>query len=182
MDGEGWFSVTPERIAKHVADRCESTNPIVIIDAFCGMGGNAIQFALRENVSKVIAIEIDPTRMACAMNNAKVYGVEDKIEFIHGNCMELLPTLQADVVFLSPPWGGPSYLHQNTFDIESMQLPGSLIYEKARQVTENIIYFMPRNVNIDQMAALSTEQCHVEKQYLNEKLKCISVYYGRMFV
>ena len=39
---EGWFSVTPEKIAEHIADRCRSD---LIIDAFCGVGGNVIQFA-----------------------------------------------------------------------------------------------------------------------------------------
>lgn len=39
---EGWFSVTPEKIAEHIAERCRCD---VIVDAFCGVGGNAIQFA-----------------------------------------------------------------------------------------------------------------------------------------
>ena len=42
MSGASWFSVTPEQIARHVADRCRAD---VIVDAFCGAGGNAIQFA-----------------------------------------------------------------------------------------------------------------------------------------
>jgi len=40
---EGWFSVTPEKIAEHIADRCRCD---VVVDAFCGVGGNTIQFAL----------------------------------------------------------------------------------------------------------------------------------------
>ncbi len=39
---EGWYTVTPEKIAEHIADRCQCD---VIIDAFCGVGGNTIQFA-----------------------------------------------------------------------------------------------------------------------------------------
>ena len=39
---EGWFSVTPEKIAEHIADRCRCD---IVVDAFCGVGGNAIQFA-----------------------------------------------------------------------------------------------------------------------------------------
>lgn len=39
---ESWFSVTPEKIAEHIAERCKCDT---IIDAFCGAGGNAIQFA-----------------------------------------------------------------------------------------------------------------------------------------
>ena len=37
----GWFSVTPEAIARHTAERCRCA---VVVDAFCGIGGNAIQY------------------------------------------------------------------------------------------------------------------------------------------
>jgi len=46
MDPEGWYSVTPESIAMHIAERCRCD---VIVDAFCGVGGNAIQFAFTCN-------------------------------------------------------------------------------------------------------------------------------------
>ena len=39
---EGWFSATPEKIACHIAERCQCD---LIVDAFCGIGSNAIQFA-----------------------------------------------------------------------------------------------------------------------------------------
>lgn len=44
-----------------------------------------------------------------AKHNAAVYGVQDRIEFIVGDFVALADTLKADVVFLSPPWGGPQY-------------------------------------------------------------------------
>jgi trimethylguanosine synthase len=42
MDREGWFSVTPELVAKQIA---QSLSCSFILDAFCGVGGNAIQVA-----------------------------------------------------------------------------------------------------------------------------------------
>ena len=39
---ESWYSVTPEKIAEHLAERCRGD---VIVDGFCGVGGNSIQFA-----------------------------------------------------------------------------------------------------------------------------------------
>jgi trimethylguanosine synthase len=42
LDEEGWFSVTPERIADQIAERCRCET---IVDGFCGIGGNAIAFA-----------------------------------------------------------------------------------------------------------------------------------------
>jgi trimethylguanosine synthase len=39
---ESWFSVTPEKVASFTAERCKCD---IIVDAFCGVGGNSIQFA-----------------------------------------------------------------------------------------------------------------------------------------
>lgn len=58
MDEEGWYSVTPEVIARHIAERvcCD-----VVVDPFVGCGGNAVQFALVAHV--VFAIDIDPVKL-----------------------------------------------------------------------------------------------------------------------
>ncbi|CAH1772304.1 unnamed protein product [Owenia fusiformis] len=176
LDREGWFSVTPEKIAKHIAERCECD---VIIDAFCGVGGNAIQFAL--TCERVIAIDIDPVKLECAKNNAKIYGVEDRIDFIEGDYMKLAPSLKADVVYLSPPWGGPGYLEAEVFDIETMiSLNGFTIFEISEKITKNIAYFMPRNVNADQLSSLAGPggKVEIEQNLLNQKLKTITAYYG----
>jgi hypothetical protein len=43
--------VTPEKIARHIAWRCQCD---LIVDAFCGAGGNAIQFAFKCERGKVV--------------------------------------------------------------------------------------------------------------------------------
>ncbi|KAB0396767.1 hypothetical protein E2I00_010317, partial [Balaenoptera physalus] len=145
LDREGWFSVTPEKIAEHIAgrvSRCSGCDTVV--DAFCGVGGNTIQFALTGK--RVIAIDIDPVKIDLARNNAEIYGVAEKIEFICGDFLQLASHLKADVVFLSPPWGGPDYATAEIFDISTMMSPDGYPLEK---ITNNIIYFLPRNANID---------------------------------
>lgn len=71
----------------------------------------------------MIAIDIDPVKISLARNNAEVYGVADRIEFICGDFMILVSNLKADVVFLSPPWGGPDYATAEIFDIRTMICP-----------------------------------------------------------
>jgi len=71
----------------------------------------------------VIAIDISEEKIECARHNARIYGVEDRIDFIVCDFLILAPTLKADVVFLSPPWGGPSYLKAEVFDIATMMQP-----------------------------------------------------------
>lgn len=181
MDREGWFSVTPERIAEHIAVRVQQCFPQtqLIVDAFCGVGGNAIQFALTG--SRVLAVDIDPVRLDLARHNASVYGVDRLIDFIQGDFLELAPRLRGDVVFLSPPWGGPDYLSANVFDIKTMMEPdGFDIFQKAKLISENIVYFLPRNSDMDQVASLAGPggRVEVEQNFLNNKLKTITAYFG----
>lgn len=71
----------------------------------------------------VLAIDINAERLNLAQHNARVYNVADKIEFIQGDFLQLAPRLRGDVVFLSPPWGGPEYLSADVFDIKTMMEP-----------------------------------------------------------
>jgi hypothetical protein len=80
-----------------------------------GCGGNAIQFALTCN--HVIAIEINPARLEMARHNARLYGVEHKISFICADFFKVAPFIKCDGVFLSPPWGGPTYKWCNYVDV-----------------------------------------------------------------
>lgn len=141
---ESWYSVTPESIAVNTAERCKCN---LIIDAFCGAGGNSIQFAM--TCKRVIAIDIDPNKIELARHNAQVYGVLDRIEFICGDFFQLAPHMKADVIFLSPPWGGPAYLENDVYDLENMLQPHpfSKMMETAKLVTENVSVFLPRNSN-----------------------------------
>lgn len=48
-----------------------------------------------------------------------MYGVDDRVEFLAGDSLEFLRRgdLRGDVLFLSPPWGGPDYLLAEVFDL-----------------------------------------------------------------
>ena len=70
------------------------------MDAFAGVGGNAIQFAL--TCDRVIAVELSAQRLAIAKHNAEVYGVADKIHFICGDFLALAPTLQVRILIVLP--------------------------------------------------------------------------------
>ncbi|XP_049638365.1 trimethylguanosine synthase [Suncus etruscus] len=180
LDREGWFSVTPEKIAEHIADRVsQSFDCDTIVDAFCGVGGNTIQFALTGK--RVIAIDIDPAKIDLARNNAEVYGVADKVEFVCGDFLLLAEQLKADVVFLSPPWGGPDYATAEIFDIRTMMSPdGFEVFRLSQKITNNIVYFLPRNADVDQVASLAGPggQVEIEQNFLNNKLKTITAYFG----
>jgi len=124
-DPEMWYSVTPESIGLHIANRMismincdendssdtgagdtsntqpiDSKKEIVIIDAFCGCGGNSIAFARLNNNTdvtksntrvKVIAVDNNLSRLKMAANNASIYGIcKEDIVLVHADAVEVV--------------------------------------------------------------------------------------------
>ncbi|XP_030540017.2 uncharacterized protein LOC115747853 isoform X2 [Rhodamnia argentea] len=180
MDEEGWFSVTPQSIARHHAVRCGGG---IIVDGFTGVGGNAIQFARMGR--HVIAVDIDPKKIEYAQHNAVVYDVDGEIDFVKGDFFILARNLKADTVFLSPPWGGPGYTKVKTYNMKTMLKPhdGFFLFNVAKKIASKVVMFLPKNVDLNQLAelALSVQppwSLEVEKNYLNGKLKAVTAYFS----
>ncbi|KAF8917297.1 RNA cap guanine-N2 methyltransferase-domain-containing protein [Mucidula mucida] len=198
LDEEGWYSVTPELIADQIAERCRCDT---ILDAFCGVGGNAIAFA--KTCQRVIALDTSPLRLALARHNAQIYGVADRIEFILTDYISFASSLpqsntrKIDVVFLSPPWGGPSYLSGTPspikeagpgtdpppFSLSAIQpIHGADLFHLTRKITPNVAYYLPRNSDLDEIGALvrsgAQEDIEVEEEWMGNKLKALTCYFG----
>lgn len=130
LDEESWFSVSPEQVADHVSAQVgrlleqasyqSSTTtappfappslggpPLqiqqhVVLDAFCGCGGNAISFAkcLPDN-TLVVAVDLDRTKLRMAAHNARIYGIPpSKITFVECNVLFLLEHVYRDGEFV----------------------------------------------------------------------------------
>lgn len=74
-------SVIAERLACDIA-----------VDAFGGVGGNSVQLA--RFCKHTIVTEISMQRLLLAKQNAKIYGVDNKLDFVCGNFFQLAPHLQ----------------------------------------------------------------------------------------
>lgn len=129
----------------------------------------------------VIALDTSPVRLALARHNAIIYGVADRIEFVladyisFANSYLSLPnkdTRKIDVVFLSPPWGGPEYLEGTEkptatsgstpddehpeYSLSSIRpIHGEELFRLTRKITSNIAYFLPRNTNLNEISQLT---------------------------
>jgi len=99
LDKEGWFSVTPEAIANHIAARVAhsvsknntSQQNTIVLDAFCGCGGNAIALALRSEISTVVCVDLDIKKLRMAAHNASIYQVDPKrILFIQADATHIM--------------------------------------------------------------------------------------------
>lgn len=189
LDYDSWFSVTPENIAKHIAERMLNSlgdkEHYVIVDGMCGCGGNAIQFARRSPKVRVIAIEILQERLDMARNNARIYGVEDQCDFIQGDFCEVIKTVgPVDAIFMSPPWGGINYIDSERYSLNSMTPNGYDLIRMCRKLTENIAMLLPRNVDrIELRKTLGTlsdtETIYdLEENRVGKKVKTITAYFG----
>lgn len=168
LSSELWYSVTPEVTAEAIAQIVKNLIPECrnVLDICCGGGGNTIQFA--RYFESVGGIDINPTNVECSKNNCNVYGVNDNTWFAVGDWLELskrsnwipiaLDDGKFDFVFSSPPWGGPNYKYDDTFDLYEMK-PMNLRDLCASMVplSRHFGFFLPRNLNFDQIREVTTE-------------------------
>ena len=103
-----------------------------------------------------------------------------------------------DVVFLSPPWGGPEYLAGPTYSLARTQPePASELFRLARLMTPNVAFYVPRNSVLEDIAGLlpppapldgagndggtasgGLERVEVEEEWMGTKLKALTCYFG----
>src|SRR5690606_1827880 len=95
-DDEGLVGATPEALALRIARGARG----VVLDGTCGVGALAIAYARQPEVTKVIAVDVDAGRLAMARHNARIYGVADRIDFVRGDVVRLVETLDADLLVL----------------------------------------------------------------------------------
>ncbi|KAL9017737.1 MAG: hypothetical protein Q9185_004936 [Variospora sp. 1 TL-2023] len=171
MTDSAWYGVTPESVANKVAEHISSAahaSKAILIDCFAGVGGNTIAFARSGRWKRVYAIEKDEAVIFCGKHNAKLYGVDQEISWFHGDCFDILKndlsTLGPySVIFASPPWGGPGYRTDHVFDLTTMQ-PYSLheLLEPFRQLTPEIVLFLPRTSDLYQLAKQNATRAKVK--------------------
>ncbi|PMD31165.1 RNA methylase family protein-like protein [Hyaloscypha variabilis F] len=170
MTDDSWFGVTPEPVANKVAEDFAALTPnskTVLIDMFAGAGGNVIAFALSKRWLTIIAIEKDPSVIACAQHNANIYGVYEDITWVHDDSFSYLAANSSTidpsrtVIFASPPWGGPGYTTDKIFNLNTMY-PYSIkqIHDVCKGMDSAL--YLPRTSDLRQIAKLAPEEKKIE--------------------
>lgn len=138
-----------------------------MIDIFGGVGGNAIAFALTERWSQVVAVEKDPSVIACAQHNAAIYGVANLITWVNDDCFSYLSSASSKIepsktiIFASPPWGGPGYTSEKIFNLSTMS-PYSLKHIYTACMGMQAALYLPRTSDLRQLAKVAPEGNKVE--------------------
>lgn len=101
-DEDGYEISCREIASQHIAEQLTSSKTAV--ELCCAVGVTTIQ--LSKKIDKVYGVDINKFRINCAIKNAGLYGVDDKVEFIIGDVLEkkLLNKIKAEVAILDPDW------------------------------------------------------------------------------
>ena len=60
--------------------------------------------------------------------------------------------IKADYIFLSPPWGGMEYKNSYVYSIKKFMTPDiNEIVRVSLSVADNILFFLPRNLDLDEL-------------------------------
>lgn len=185
MDLESWYEVTPENVARYISaktSRCKG-----VIDCFCGVGGNFIQFALRHG--RVVGVDSSASRLRMALANAKLYGVN---ELFDDSCMDTLQYLEAakasagTCLYMSPPWGGKECYKYPKLSISVLPVNLEPLIQIGIAKFGSIILHLPRNIDLEEIGVflqkMGIEYFEVEAVYYTHPkrhLKFFLVYIDR---
>lgn len=168
-DEDAYYMSCPEEVSKHIANKLSNFNSAV--ELCCAVGITSIQVA--KKINKVIGIDIDEKRIKNAKENAKMYGVEKKVEFIVGDVLDvnLIKKIKADVAIIDPDWsveGINKSIH--VIDIDDTQPSIREIFNLTKKyITPNILIRVPKTFNVNTLSDLG--QVRLEEIFLGDKLR-----------
>jgi len=113
---EGEFSITKrkdgQKILKHILD-ITGTPHLEITDLTGNVGGDTILFGL--NFDRVDSIELNKENYDALEHNVKQYKLKNVVLY-HGDSTKLF-RWETDILYVDPPWGGPSYKEKENLDL-----------------------------------------------------------------
>jgi 16S rRNA G966 N2-methylase RsmD len=173
IDYIGKYSITIPKIADLITDiiyRLVNTTDIIITDCTSGVGGNIFSFS--NKFKFVNAIEIDKTRYNMLENNIQIYGLKN-IQTFNLNCLDIIFSLQQDIIFIDPPWGGKEYKLESNIKLNLGNIPiecltNMLLNNKA---CKYVVLKLPINYDINYI-----------KNNINEDKKIIIYKLNKMLI
>ncbi|CAI7929864.1 unnamed protein product, partial [Closterium sp. NIES-54] len=115
--------------------------------------------SLSPSCPHVLAVDMSVPRLAMLYHNLSIYGphLPHRVDALCADFLSIAPRLKADVVFLSPPWGGPEYLDQSEYDIWSMLQPvsASALLHLSLSIAPSVAMYLPRNTPIHHLEHLA---------------------------
>jgi len=157
MTPEGEYSITRrrdgEKLLEYMKTILGSTKRKTITDVTGNVGGDTILFGL--NFLHVDSIEIDDSNFEALKHNVETFDLKN-VKLHHGDSTKLF-NWKTDVLYLDPPWGGPSYKEKENLDL---YLGNVRVDEFLESILEEewrprfIFMKLPNNYNFERLETL----------------------------
>jgi len=173
-DTDAYYMSCPEVIGRHIASQLSRFDSCVELCSAAGL----LTVQLARIMKKVYAVEIDAQRVKDAIYNAKLYGVDDKIDFIKGDVLDanLLKSISADVAIIDPDWSKDAIKSNHVLTINETQPNMKKIYELSRKyITKNCVSRIPKTWTFKTLKDFG--HCKIENIIWNGAVKFKVVYF-----
>jgi 16S rRNA G966 N2-methylase RsmD len=148
LDEEAMYSTTDQNTANKISEYIKHYFPDVktITDGTACIGGNTYSFSRYfENVN---AIEINKKRYDYLKHNLYILNT-DNVAIYNGSVTHICPNLKQDLIFLDPPWGGPSYKFKTKItNLYLSELELSEVTKELSKYTKYICIKIPNNFDV----------------------------------
>jgi trimethylguanosine synthase len=171
-DEYGLYALTPQYFSAPIIPKIRGRS---VIDACCSLGGMAIALALAGR--QVTAIELDAGRLALARENARIAGVVERITFLHGDTLALLPTLRAEAVFFDGQWAGPAADSDQPFRLADFRPDGNEFLSRAFALTGEVILRTPPHFDFAELDRVGRVYFR-EPTIIDGSVRAYSVYFA----
>jgi len=139
-----------EKINSIIIKECKkinlNTTKLTITDCTACVGGNTVPFC--KIFKSVNAVEINKERFKMLENNLKLSDYSNYILY-NDNYLNMCDTLNQDIIFIDPPWGGKNYKLQKNIELELGDIKLNLLVHILKNFANLIFIKLPLNYNLE---------------------------------
>jgi len=161
------------QLAEPIAQRFKGYK--LCLDACVGAGFTTLFLA--KYVDNILAVDVNHTHLEQARYNSQIAYTEKKIEFVEGNVLEVIDSIDFDSAFLDPDWAKAGDNKENhVFELSDMVPNTELLLKKVFTKTKNICLRLPKEFDLQKLNDFPTHES--EAVYQDARLKFYCVYFG----
>ena len=144
---------------------------LTITDGTGNNGSDTIYLAL--HFKHVNSIEKSPKEFEVLTNNVNTYKLKN-VSLFNNSSLEIIPTLQQDIVYIDAPWGGVNYKQHKQVRLYMDNQEISQIYKNNKQYAKLFIFKVPRNYDFNNFIMVTKAnffEIHAAMSHDGERIK-----------
>nr|QBK88418.1 MAG: RNA cap guanine-N2 methyltransferase [Mimivirus LCMiAC01] len=117
-------------------------NDIIVTEGTSNVGSDTVMLAM--HFKKINAIELSDITCKALIHNIKVYK-QDNVKIFCGTVLDVIKETKQDVIYVDPPWGGPTYKQHKRLKLFLDNLEISEFYKVNKSRVKLFIFRVPVN-------------------------------------